>query len=254
MNAGPGNTGDSFRRRDPERGQRPPRDAQPPLPPEVYRRRRIAAIAAVVVVILLLWWLLSSLGGSQEDASTPAADTTQSSSAAPTSGKEKKPDAKDKKAESEKQAAKKSEDKKDAEPKDPAAEKTSCELADLRVTAVPGKSTFDPGEEPTFYAKIANPTKADCVIDVDEAKLLFEVFAMDDYHRVWGDLDCNEPSITGEVTIEAGESQNYKMGSWSRTTSAPDQCDARQPVGPGSYLLYAHLGDNVSQPATFNMS
>lgn len=207
------------------------------------------------MLILLLWWLLSSIGGSKEDASTPAADTTQSSSATPTSGKEKKPDAKDKKAEAEKKAAeKREEEKKGAEPKDPAAEKTSCELGDLRVTAVPGKSTFDPEEQPTFYAKIANPTKADCVIDVDEAKLLFEVFAMDDYHRVWGDLDCNEPSITGEVTIEAGKSQNYKMGSWSRTTSAPEQCDSRQPVGPGSYLLYAHLGDNVSQPATFNMS
>lgn len=207
------------------------------------------------MVILLLWWLLSSIGGSNEDASTPAADTAQSSSAASTSGKEKKTDAKDKKAEAEKKAAeKREEEEKDAEPKDQAAEKTNCELGDLRVTAVPGKSTFDPEEQPTFYAKIANPTKADCVIDVDEEKLLFEVFAMGDYHRVWGDLDCNEPSITGEVTIEAGKSQNYKMGSWSRTTSAPDRCDDRQPVSPGSYLLYAHLGDNVSQPATFNMS
>lgn len=210
----------------------------------------------MVIVILLLWWLLGSLGGSNEDASTPAADTAQSSSAAPASGKEKKPATSESKKPKapKKDQEKKPDEEQDSKPKDPAADKTTCELGDLRLTAVPGKSTFDPEEQPTFYVEIKNPTKGDCVINVDEDQLLFEVFAMDDYHRVWGDLDCNEPSVNGDVTIEAGKSQNYKMGSWSRTTSAPDQCESRQPVGPGSYLLYAHLGDNVSQPATFNMS
>ena len=76
---------------------------------------------------------------------------------------------------------------------------------------------------------------------------------MGNYQRVWGDIDCNAPEVVGETKVKAGESLNYEMAAWSRTTSAPNKCEDRQPVGPGSYLLYAHVGNNTSEPASFNL-
>lgn len=216
-------------------------------------RRRVAAVAALVVVILLLWWMISAIGGSDEDSSAEATDAAATTSTTPdmTSPSEppkgKKPEGTDAK---ESGSAEASESARSSERN----RKDSCSLEDLKVVAVPGAVTFGADQQPNFYAKITNPTNADCVIDADESPLKFEVFTLNNYERVWADTDCNDPEITGEITVPAGKDMNYELGAWSRTTSAPDQCDNRQPVGAGSYLLYTHLGDNVSDPATFNLS
>lgn len=216
-------------------------------------RRRVAAVAALVVVILLLWWMISAIGGSDENTAAESTDAAATTSTTPdmTSPSEppngKKPE----------DAGEKETGSTDASEESKSSEenrKDTCSLADLQVVAVPGSVTFGADQQPNFFAKITNPTKADCVIDADESPLKFEVFTLNNYERVWADTDCNKSEITGEVTIPAGKDVNYELGAWSRTTSGVDQCDNRQPVGPGSYLLYTHLGDNVSDPATFNLT
>ena len=224
----------------------------PPLSPTIYRRRRIAAVVAAIVVIALLWWVLRSVGDSNDDSSEQAVESLSTSNSPNMTGEPEPPNQKAKKTDDPAEE-KTGESEPSDDNADPNAEKASCELADLRVTAVPGSSTFAADAQPNFFAKIHNPTKGDCDLDVDKDKLSFEVFALNDYHRVWGDLDCNEASLDGTVTIEAGKSKNYELGEWSRTTSAPEKCENRQRVPAGSYLLYAHLGGNVSEPATFNL-
>ncbi|CAM2943135.1 Secreted protein [Corynebacterium falsenii] len=224
-------------------------------------RRRIAAVVVIVLVILLIWWIVSALSGGDNNAATTANTASQSSTVSSSAkpSESKKADASASSSESESPSG--SESATDtAKPSDPNAAgaegaegKDTCTVADLQVTATPGEPTFPAGQLPKFFATIKNPTKADCVVDFNTNQLKFEVFTMNNYERVWADTDCNAPEVTGDVTIPAGRSVNYELEAWSRTTSAPGKCDNRQPVSPGNYLLYAHVGDNTSQPATFNL-
>lgn len=224
-------------------------------------RRRIAAVVVIVLVILLIWWIVSALSGGDNNAATTANTASQSSTVSSSAkpSESKKTDASASSSESESPSG--SESATDtAKPSDPNAAgaegaegKDTCTVADLQVIATPGEPTFPAGQLPKFFATIKNPTKADCVVDFNANQLKFEVFTMNNYERVWADTDCNAPEVTGDVTIPAGRSVNYELEAWSRTTSAPGKCDNRQPVSPGNYLLYAHVGDNTSQPATFNL-
>lgn len=256
---GDGRSAISMRIVNPDNRHRPQR----PLPREVYMRRRIAAVVVIVLVILLIWWIVSALSGGDNNAATTANTASQSSTVSSSAkpSESKKTDASASSSESESPSG--SESATDtAKPSDPNAAgapsagaegKDTCTVADLQVTATPGEPTFPAGQLPKFFATIKNPTKADCVVDFNTNQLKFEVFTMNNYERVWADTDCNAPEVTGDVTIPAGRSVNYELEAWSRTTSAPGQCDNRQPVSPGNYLLYAHVGDNTSQPATFNL-
>ena len=227
------------------------------MPREVYIRRRIAAVVILVVVIGVIWALISLVSGGGDSANTASTETAittseqqdMTSSPEPPKGTEPS-DSEEEKASEEKDKDKGKDDESD-ENKD--EKKDSCSLADLRVTARPGAPTFNAEQQPNFFVKIENPTNADCDINFDDSPLKFEVFTMGNYERVWGDIDCNEPEVVGDTKIKAGESANYEMAAWSRTTSAPGKCEDRKPVDPGSYLLYAHVGDNTSQPASFNL-
>lgn len=242
-----------------------------PLPPEVYRRRRVAALVALVLVLALIWWFISSLGSNSDTENTAAnSEVTTEAVAPPTGSKSGAKSGTESGSESQKPeesasgsastsasgvSAEASSSKKPGETEaEPADHRDTCSVSDLELTAKPAKSTFNAGEAPNFYVTIANPTKADCEVDFSSSQLLFEVFRMDNYQRVWGDLDCNKSDVTDTRTIEAGKSVNFELGAWSRTTSAPGQCTDRKPVEAGSFLLYVHVGDNVSEPATFNLA
>lgn len=224
------------------------------MPREVYIRRRIAAVVILVVVIGVIWGLISLFSGGEEpenaatseSAATTSEQQDMTSPPEPPKGADSS-ESKDAKASESKSEESTAEENKDEKKKD------SCSLADLKVTARPGAPTFNADQQPNFFVKIENPTNADCDINFDDAPLKFEVFTMGNYQRVWGDIDCNAPEVVGETKVKAGESLNYEMAAWSRTTSAPNKCEDRQPVGPGSYLLYAHVGNNTSEPASFNL-
>ena len=222
-------------------------------------RRRIAAVAVLVLAIMLLWWFIGSLGGGddkQNVASDQKAETSQSTTERAPSESSKPKESTSESAKPSDKSSEKSSTTSSASETPKAEEKPkkdACSLADLEVVASPGAPSFAPDAVPNFFVTINNPTAAECKLDLSKDKLSFEVFTLNNYQRVWGDLDCNESGASGERTIKAGESAKYSLDSWSRTTSAPNACEARQPVGPGSYLLYAHVGDNTSKPATFNL-
>lgn len=243
---------------------------QRPYPPEVYRRRRIAALVAIILVVALIWWFISRLGGNSDTENTASNTEVTTESVSPPNLPKPKDSTAASTAASGSQVAGESSSETTGESASESVSETAgesttaeteqkehrdtCSVNDLDLTAKPAKATFAAGELPSFFVTIENPTKADCVVDFDSSKLLFEVFRLDNYQRVWGDLDCNASDVTDTRTIEAGKSVNFELGAWSRTTSAPNQCDDRKPVDPGAFLLYAHVGDNVSEPATFNLS
>lgn len=239
-------------RRRPPRGHQPARPAsQPrPLPREIYLRRRWAAVGILIVIIALIWWGISAaLGNGEEPAATPAATTTSTSAArvttsstassnstAATSAAQVTPTAT---ASSAATVA--------------AADKTTCELADLQLTAGTDQANYTGDVQPRFWMTVQNPTKADCKIDLSANVLRFEVYNMATNQRVWSDVDCNAPEDTDQRVFPAGTSRYYEAV-WSRTTSAPNQCQVRTPVPAGNYYLHAVIGNNASAPIPFNIT
>jgi hypothetical protein len=234
------------------------------LPPEIYRRRRIAAVVVLVVVVALLWWIVSSLMDGGDDSTEQTAQTSSAPVATETSAEasEESTDASESAAPSESESAdpseseQASESEKTGEPDAPdeVANKTTCDVEDLQLSVRPGSPTFPEGEQPNFFLEVTNPTSGDCDIDLSENELSFEVFTLgSSYDRVWSDTDCNRPTSSGSLELDAKQSRTYEMTGWSRTSSSPDSCDNREPVGPGAYMVYGHVGDNTSEQQTFNL-
>ena len=209
----------------------------------------------VVVVVAVLWWGVSSLVGGGDDTETTAETTTSvplepSSDASAAPSESETPDPSESEEPEETEARGDEDDDADA-----LANQSTCGIDDLELSVRPGENTFREGQQPNFFLTVENPTGAECEIDLSEEELKFEVFTLgSSYDRVWGDTDCNNPTSSSRLELEAGDSRTYEMTGWSRTTSSPDSCDDREPVGPGAYMVYGHIGDNTSEPQTFNLA
>lgn len=133
----------------------------------------------------------------------------------------------------------------------PEAKKT-CELGDLIVSATSDQAAYGPDVQPSFYMTVKNPTAADCVIDLGEDVLRFEVYDLATNRRVWSDVDCNPAVDVTERTFPAGEERYYEA-IWSRTNSAPGSCGDRTQVPAGGYYLHTLVGGNHSDAHPFNL-
>ena len=230
-----------------------------PLPPEIYARRRVAALVVILVLVGLLVWGLTawarSGSGAETESTAPATPTQQitteptvpaptdeeTTTSTPTSTKETP-------ASESATASTTASSSTTAN----AAAKDTCELGDLQIEAQTSEPSYAAGNQPVLYMKVTNPTKADCTINLDNEKLRFEVYTMDNNERVWSDVDCYPPVIAGEETFKPNEPRMFEAR-WSATGSQPGQCTDRQPVGAGAYYLHAVIGDNASNPADFTI-
>ncbi len=257
----------------------------PMLPPEIYVRRRVAALVIILLLVGILlgvWALLSGDDKPTESekiahsvsasdaASSPvssaadgsvvdgsAADTP--SAAASSSGSEDSSGSK---------ASFDSESNSDETPtalhphdmevsassdaEHPAQEKEDCTLSDLRITASSDQATYPAGVQPEFYMTVNNPTDKDCVVDLDEETLRFEVYGLATNRRIWADTDCYPAVQTGKQTFKAGTTRTFQA-TWSRLGSSPGQCTNRPESVSGGYYLHAVIGDNASAAYTFNL-
>ncbi|MBZ8176438.1 hypothetical protein GP475_10520 [Corynebacterium poyangense] len=217
------------------------------LPHKIYVRRRVAAVVIILVVVaLLIWGLLSLTGGNQEDNSTPAAVSTTSDTTTPPSSSSSSS------SPTSSSASSSSTSSASSSTANPNA-KNTCSLKDLIITARSDRPNYGPQDSPVFYMSVENPTTANCEIDLDAQKLRFEVYAMSDNHRIWSDADCSDSQATGRRIFEAGKTTNFEA-QWARTTSAPGNCQTRDPVAPGGYFVHGVIGDNPSESYTFNLS
>lgn len=243
-----------------------------PLPQEIYTRRRIAAVAVILAVVALVVWALTAFArsGGDDPAETPTAlpSTLVTTPTEPNPGEGSETETGTTGTETAASDAAASEEPEPGESegaqptdKDDAralAAKKTCELSDLQLSTDLNKTAFAPGDpasEREFSVTIHNPTGGDCVIDTDENPLRFAAFAIDreGFQQIWSDTDCNRPMITGNQTFAAGESRKFKA-EWSGLDSAPQRCDARQPAAPGAYAAVGFLGENSSEPVTFNVT
>lgn len=216
------------------------------LPAEIYARRRVAAIVIVLVVVGLLVWGMVSFAnrGSTTDPGATAASTSVPTTSATSSPA----------TTSETSEAPTSSSVKPSQSKEPNPNaKDSCELADLRITATSDRPNYVGDVQPKFFMTVENPTAADCVVNLDEDELRFEVYDLATNNRVWADIDCYPSVLTGEESFEAGSERSFQAV-WSRLGSQPGQCNSRQPVPAGSYFLHGVIGNNASDAYPFNLS
>jgi hypothetical protein len=226
-----------------------------PLPPEIYRRRRIAAGVGLLVLVLVLVLIVRAITGGGGDSTETAADSsTSSASAAPSESATGSAGASES-ASGEVSASGSAEESEGADTSrtSDAEPSGACNLDDLQLEVRSGAPTYAGGQLPDFIMSVSNTSDEDCTVDLEANPMSFEVFNLTSYERIWGDTDCNEPTATENIDLAAGESRNFALNGWSRTTSAPDQCGDRADAGTGAFLLYGHLGDRVSEPGTFNL-
>lgn len=213
-------------------------------------RRRVAALVILLVVVALLVWGLSAFarsGKTDETENTPETvaeapsttlateptvqlseeSTTPTSSEAPTQPTEETAAA--------------------------PVKKGSCELADLQIHASSNQPSYAVGVQPVFYMEVENPTDTDCVINLDDDLLRFEVYDMATNDRIWSDTDCYPPVAAGNVEFAPGEKRRWEAR-WSATASQPGQCDNRPEVKAGSYFLHGVIGENASDASPFNIT
>lgn len=213
-------------------------------------RRRVAALVILLVVVALLVWALSAMARSGGSGSDGATETSTEQTVNPTVATEPTVAAPEEST-SETPSVSPSEEPSSVEAAP--ARTGACELKDLRIKALPNQPSYAAGTEPVFYMEVENPTDTDCVIDLDENILRFEVYDMRTNERMWADTDCYQPVVSGTQTYKAGEKQGYQAR-WSGTVSQPGKCDDRPAIEPGSYFLHTVIGDNASEAAPFNIT
>lgn len=230
-------------------------DGYRPLPRKIYIRRRVAALAVLIVLVALIIWIMTLFGGSNHDSQSAAVtESTTATSPAATTTSPQQQDTPTTQVTTAKPAA----------PGDTAVAptttvvreapvKNTCQLEDLVITADTDKSTYAPGELPKFYMTVNNPTQADCVVNLNDSVLRFEVYDLATNRRVWADVDCNSSEGTGTRTFPAGRETFYEAV-WSRTESAPGKCQERPEAAAGGFYLHALIGNNHSDAKTFNLA
>ena len=231
-------------------------------------RRRITAFVVILVVVVGLLIAFSAFGGNNNDEqaapeSAPASAPENPEDEGASSETSQAIESESESAESTtSEASKRDEDRdseKSTEPSaagvDPAlADKKSCELSDLVIRASSDATTYPDGVQPNFGMTVVNPTGADCKIDLDEESLRFEVYRISDNQRMWTDTDCYDSVQRGEYNFPAGEERSFDAV-WSRLASERGgDCSQRPVVEPGAYFLHTVIGDNASEPYTFNLA
>ena len=133
-------------------------------------------------------------------------------------------------------------DAKDDDAESEAAQaKETCDLSDLKIEASTDHFSYEEGQLPNLYMKVANPPQADCIIDLTDHGIRFEIYTMDTNQLLWSDVDCNDPAETGKQTFKANSERYFKV-QWSRTSSAPNACIDREPAPAGDYYMHAAIG------------
>lgn len=211
-------------------------EPQGPLPREIYVRRRLAAlilVAVVVIAVVVALVLVSRDGGDNPDQAAAAeSETSESTSASETS----------------------TEETSEEDEEDPAS-RGRCADDALEVDVRPASANFEAGTDARFYAEITNTTDSTCDRDLSGAPLTFEVYRLDDNARVWSSTDCTQSDAEDVADLKPGEPVMRQID-WSGRVSEPGACGQRDraPAEPGSYQVYALVGDAFSPAATFNLT
>lgn len=208
-----------------------------PHDPGVYWRRRLLVLVVVAVVIIAIVAATSGGGGdtatvAQRPPATghsPTPGSSLSSSPAPTRTATASP----------------------SPTSASAGAVAACSIDALQLQAKTDQETYPAGVEPKLTLVVTNPGPAPCRTDLGSSQLELRILSGSD--RVWSSDDCAPDGAPEPSVLQPG--QPWAAGlTWSRTRSAPT-CPTGEPkADPGTYRLYARLGNRLSAPAVFHLT
>lgn len=187
-----------------------------PQPPEVYWRRRLVVglglLAVIVIIVLIIVRPGSGNPGAQP---SPDPETTETSE--PGEGGTVDGDA------------------------------AACVAGQVVVTPVTDASSYPSGQQPMLSFTLLNTGTAVCTMEAGPD--VQEYLIMSGSDRIWASTDCQEPALPVPVVLEPGEARESTPFAWSRTRSAPNDCDADRPsvtAGGATYRLSVTVGEFAS--------
>ena len=125
-----------------------------------------------------------------------------------------------------------------------------CTAGMLDVKARTDAEHYPAGVEPTFTLVVTNVGTAPCRADLGPAQLELRVLSGND--RIWSSDDCSPGGDAAVSVLQPRQPWTASLA-WSRTRSAPT-CPGGQPAAsPGTYRLFARVGDQLSPAAVFHL-
>ncbi len=183
-----------------------------PLPPEVYWRRRLVVGLGVLAVIVIIV-LIIVRPGTGEPADQPTPEPQSSESAEPGAADEIGP----------------------------------CTADQVEVTPVTDATSYTADQQPLLSLTLLNTSSVACTMQAGSDVQSYVITSGSD--RIWASTDCQQPGVPAEITLEPGVAVPTAPFAWSRTRSAPDDCEStRQPViaGGATYRLSVSVGEFAS--------
>lgn len=183
-----------------------------PQSPKVYWRRRLVVglgLLAVIIVVMLIIFRPGA-NASNDDKKTPETQSTTAPTDAPAAQEEG----------------------------------AACNPANVVVTAVTDKTTYQTGENPLIGMSITNNGDVACTINAGTTQQVYEITSGAESY--WKSTDCQSKPVDVAALLEPGVAQATEPFAWDRTRSDPATCEGERPAvtaGGASYHLKVSLGE-----------
>ena len=189
------------------------------LPPEVYWRRRLVAGAFLLLAILVVFFLIKAATSGPTKTPSPGPSDTPSVTATPSPG---------------------------------IADVRACGVADLIIDLAPTTRDFASPTSPTFHATVTQKGLTACVLD--PATTGTELLVTSGSDRIWSNLDCAQPLLSGTPVALAPNQTADLTAEWPRIRSNAS-CGSGLPAPlPGTYHATLTVDGVTSTSATFTLS
>ncbi len=188
-----------------------------PQPPEVYwRRRLIVGLGLLAVIVIIVLIIVRPGSGDPAAEPTPDPETTETG-----------------------------EPGGETDPTDP-TDVVACTATQVVVTPVTDAASYPADQEPLLSFTLLNTGAAPCSLEAGPDVQEFLIVSGSD--RIWASTDCQEPGVPAPLVLEPGDEVESTPFAWSRTRSAPDDCDVADDrpsviAGGATYRLSVTVGE-----------
>jgi len=189
------------------------------LPPEVYWRRRLVAGAFLLLAILVVFFLIKAASAGPPKTPGPGVSETPSVTTTPS----------------------------------PAVTGVrACGVADLIIDLAPTTRDFASPTSPTFHATVTQKGLTACVLD--PAVTGTELLVTSGSDRIWSNLDCAQPLLSGTPVALSPNQTADLTAEWPRIRSNPSCGTGLATPLHGTYHATLTIDGVTSTTATFTLS
>jgi hypothetical protein len=220
-----------------------------PLPAAVYWRRRAIVLGALLLAVLMTSY--ACVATAKSGASRPSGTTATSSKSPPAATGTGQPA----ESSSPQVIAPAAEVTPTATP-EPTLDPNLCTDDELKVTAVPARTSLAQGDELNITLLIKNTSNRSCSRDVGAD--LQELRIVQGTEKIWSSDDCGGLRGHELRQFPVGHERSYSAFWNGKSSSACAKSMKRTPDGPvppaGEYTIIGRVGTDLSSPVTIKLT